>query len=127
LAAVPPSGPAALPGPPFVTVRLTDHGCRVPRTVRSAWLRIRVVNRGRYVHTFTIRGRRLSLHPGRKAVLRVSFPRPGRYAYTCSRRGLPRLQRELRVVLVPTAAKPCGVWAVPPRLSPRRLDCDGEQ
>jgi len=114
LAAVPPSGPAALPGPPLVTVRLTDHGCRVPRRVRSAWLRIRVVNRGRYVHTFTIRERRLRLHPGRKAVLRVSFPRPGRYAYTCSRRGLPRLQRKLRVVLVPTAAKPCGVWAAPP-------------
>jgi hypothetical protein len=68
------------------------------------------------VHTFTITGRRLSLRPGNKAVLRVSFPRPGRYAYTCSRHGLPRLHRRLRVVLTPTAAKPCGVWAAPPRV-----------
>jgi hypothetical protein len=44
----------------------------------------------------------------------VSFPRPGRYGYTCSRRGLPLLHRKLRVVLIPTAAKPCGVWAKPP-------------
>jgi phosphatidylinositol-3-phosphatase len=113
-AAVPPSGPAAISGAPIVTVRLTDHGCRVPRTVRAARVRIRVVNRGRHVHTFTIRGRRSSPRPGRTGVLRMSFPRPGRYPYTCSRRARPRLRGRLRVVLIPTAAKPCGVWAAPP-------------
>jgi len=115
-AAMPPSGPAAVVAPPLVTVRLTDHGCRVPRTVRSAWLRIRVVNRGRQVHTFTIRGHRSSPRPGHKGLLRVSFPRPGHYAYTCSRSGRRQVHRRLRVVLIPTAAKPCGVWAAPPRV-----------
>src|ERR1700758_3386930 len=79
LAVVPPSGPAAVAASRLaVTVRLTDRGCTLPRTVRSRSLRIRVVNRGRYGHTFTIAGHRASPHPGRETVLRVSFPRPGR-------------------------------------------------
>jgi len=51
LAAAPASGPAAVAGSRLaVTVRLTDRGCIVPPTVLSRSLRIRVVNRGRYVH-----------------------------------------------------------------------------
>jgi hypothetical protein len=99
-----------------MTVRLTDRGCAVPRTVRSPVLRIRVVNRGRHVHTFTIRGRRSSPRSGHRTVLRVSFPHSGRYAYTCSRTGRRRLHRRLRVVLIPTAARPCGVAAAPPKV-----------
>lgn len=111
-----PAGPAAVAKPPLVTVRLSDRGCRVPRTARSAWLRIRVVNQGRAVHTFTIRGHHSSPRPGHTAVLRVSFPRSGRYPYTCSRSGRTRVHRRLRVILIPTAAKPCGVVAAPPRV-----------
>lgn len=102
--------------PPLITVPLTDHGCkRVSRTVRSAWLRIRVVNHGHAVRTFTIRRHHSSVRPGHSAVLRVSFPRSGRYAYTCSRSAGRRALGRLHVVLVPTAARPCGVAAKPPR------------
>jgi hypothetical protein len=99
----------------MLTVPLSDHGCTLSRTVRSAWLRIRVVNRGHSAHTFTIRGHHLNVRPGHSAVLRVSFPRSGRYAYTCSRNGL-RTHGRLHVVLIPTAARPCGVVATPPHL-----------
>jgi hypothetical protein len=100
---------------PLLTVPLTDHGCRVSRTVRTAWLRIRVVNQGHSTQTFTFRGRHQSVRPGRSAVLRVSFPHSGRYPYTCSRGG-SRAHGRLHVVLVPTAATPCGVRATPPRV-----------
>lgn len=121
-----PTGPAAVARhssakpvvawPPIVTVPITKHGCTVSRTVRSAWLRMRIVNRGRSLEGFTIRGRHESVQPGHRAVLRVSFPRSGRYPYTCSRSGSPRRHGRLHVVLVPTAAKPCGVAAKPPHL-----------
>jgi hypothetical protein len=115
LAAVPPSGPAAVTASPLaVTVRLTDRGCIVPPTVLSRSLRIRVVNRGRYVHTFTIAGHRSSPRPGTAALLRVRFPRIGRYPYTCSRRVRPLMRGRLSVGVVPTAAKPCGVLPAPP-------------
>jgi phosphatidylinositol-3-phosphatase len=117
LAAAPPWGPAAVAASPVaVTVRLTDHGCTVPPTVRAGSLVIRVVNRGRYVHTFRIAGHRSSPRPGRTAVLRVRVPRPGRYPYTCSRRGRPLLRGRLDVVAVPTAAKPCGVAPTGPKV-----------
>jgi len=115
LAAAPASGPAAVAGSRLaVTVRLTDRGCIVPPTVLSRSLRIRVVNRGRYVHTFTIAGHHSSPRPGTAAVLRVRFPRIGRYAYTCSRHALPLLRGRLIVGVAPTAAKPCGVVPAPP-------------
>jgi hypothetical protein len=120
-AVVAPAGPAAVtrqPGakPPQITVALTDRGCkRVSRTVRSAWLRIRVVNRGHALHTFTIRGRHSAVRPGHKSVLRVSFPRSGRYAYACSRSAASTVRGRLHVVLIPTAARPCGVAAKAPR------------
>ena len=115
LAVAPPSGPAAVVGSTLaVTVRLTDRGCVVPRTVQSRSLRIHVVNRGRDAHTFTIAGHSSSPGPGKTAVLLVRFPRIGRYPYTCSRRTGPRLRGQLLVAAVPTAAKPCGVAPAPP-------------
>jgi hypothetical protein len=115
LVAAPPWGPAAGAASSLaVTVRLTDHGCVVPRTVRAGSLLFRVVNRGRYVHTFRIGGRRSSPRPGKTTVLRIGFRRPGTYPYTCSRRGRPPLRGRLSVVVVPTAAKPCGVAPTPP-------------
>jgi hypothetical protein len=115
LAATPSSGPAAVAASRLaVTVRLTDRGCTVPQTVQSLSPRIRVVNRGRYVHTFTIAGRHTSPPPGRASVLRVRFPRIGRYPYTCSRHGLPLQRGRVSVAAVPTAAKPCGVAPAPP-------------
>jgi phosphatidylinositol-3-phosphatase len=79
-------------------------------------VRIRVVNQGRTVHTFTIRRHHSSLRPGHTAVLRVSFPHSGRYAYTCSRSSRLRLHGRLHVVLIPTASKPCGVALAPPHV-----------
>jgi hypothetical protein len=117
LAAAPPPGPAAVAASsPKVTVRLTDRGCAVPRAIRSRSVRIRVVNRGRFVHTFTIAGRHSSPRPGQAAVLRVRFPRIGRYPYSCTRSGRPRIHRRLIVELVPTAAHPCGVSPAPPKV-----------
>ena len=110
------AGPAANAKPPLVSVQLGDHGCRAPGKVRSAWVRIQVVNRGRAVHTFTIRGHHLRVRPGHRAALRMSFPRSGRYPYTCTRSGRPPVRGRLRALLIPTAAKPCGVAARPPRL-----------
>lgn len=112
--AKPPAPKSQVGKPPLMTVPLTDHGCRVPRTVRSAWLRIRLVNHGRIVHTFTIRGHHLSVRPGHSAVLRVDFLHTGRYPYTCSRSAGP-IHRRLHVILTPTAAHPCGVAAFPRR------------
>ena len=115
LAAAPPWGPSALAAsPPAVTVRLTDRGCTAPKTVHPPTVLIHVVNRGRFVHTFTIAGHRSSPRPGTTAVLRVRFRRPGLYPYTCSRRGRPSLRGRLNVVVVPTAAKPCGVAPAAP-------------
>ena len=115
LAVAPTSGPAAVAGSTLaVTVRLTDHGCVVPRTVQSRSLRISVVNRGRHAHTFRIAGHRSSPSAGRTAVLRVRFPRIGRYPFTCSRLGRPALRGQLLVAAVPTAAKPCGVAPAAP-------------
>ncbi|HEU5244248.1 MAG TPA: alkaline phosphatase family protein [Gaiellaceae bacterium] len=109
------AGPAAVAASPLaVTVRLTDRGCSVPRVVRAPSLLIRVVNRGRYVHTFTIARRRSSPPPGTTKVLHVRFPRAGRYAYTCSRHGRSLERGRLSVLAVPTAAKPCGVAPKPP-------------
>ena len=117
LVAASPWGPAAgAASTRAVTVRLTDHGCVLPRTVRAGSLLFRVVNRGRYVHTFAIAGHRSSPRPGQTTVFRAGFHHPGTYRYTCSRHGRPPLRGRLSVVVIPTAAKPCGVERTPPRV-----------
>jgi hypothetical protein len=115
--AAPPSGPAAVGASSLaVTVRLTDRGCVVPQTVLSRSLRIRVVNRGRFVHTFTIAGHRSSPRPGGAALLHVRFPHIGRYRYTCSRRARALQRGRLSVGIAPTAARPCGVVPTAPKV-----------
>lgn len=55
------------------------------RAVRRGVVVFRVLNRGKIVHDFEIRGKKTRrLRPGRVATVRVAFGKAGRYAYLCT-------------------------------------------
>ena len=92
-------------------------------------VRFTVVNRGAVAHDFAIGARRTRLlQPGRSAVLLVTFPRGGRFAFRCTVPGHAALGMRGTLVVgkalrpTPTTTKPPTTTAPPPSTStPVRL------
>jgi hypothetical protein len=117
--ALPGSGRSDRGAPPVVVaVTVRDDGCGVARTALPQSVSFRIVNRGRFVHVFSVDRRQVRVPPGRTALLHVEFTRGRRHVYACSRRALPAKTGQLVVtfpaIVTPTVATPCGVAAAPP-------------
>jgi uncharacterized cupredoxin-like copper-binding protein len=69
-----------------VTVSMTEFRFVLkPKTVKRGVVVFTVVNRGHVAHDFRIAGKRTPhVKPGRKATLRVTFAKAGRYRYSCT-------------------------------------------
>jgi plastocyanin len=69
-----------------VTVTMTEFKFVLkPRTVRRGAVVFTVVNRGKVAHDFRIAGKRTPhVRAGRRATLRVTFTKAGRYPYSCT-------------------------------------------
>jgi uncharacterized cupredoxin-like copper-binding protein len=69
-----------------VTVTMTEFKFVLrPKTVTRGVVVFTVVNRGKVAHDFKIAGKRTpNVRPGKKATLRVTFAKAGRYRYSCT-------------------------------------------
>jgi uncharacterized cupredoxin-like copper-binding protein len=72
--------------PQKVTVTMTEFKFVLkPKTVKKGVVVFTVVNKGKVAHDFKIAGKRTpNVKAGKKATLRVTFKRPGRYPYSCT-------------------------------------------
>src|SRR5688500_9540919 len=99
----------AAPAPTRVTVTMTERACKVSRRqLKVGAAMFAIVNRSPRARRFAVAGRRSQfLRRGRRAKLKVTFRRAGRYPFTCTARGLSKRRGVKRGVIVVTrAARP---------------------
>ena len=100
----------AAPAPARVAVTMTERACKVSRRqLKVGAAMLAIANRSRRARRFQVAGRRSQfLRRGRRAKLKVTFRRAGRYTFTCTARGLSKRRGVKRGVIVVTkvAAKP---------------------
>ena len=100
----------AAPAPTRVTLTMTERACKVSRRqLKVGATLFTIVNRSRRARRFAVAGRRSQfVRRGRRAKLKVTFRRAGRYPFTCTARGLPKRRGVKRgvIVVTPAAVKP---------------------
>jgi plastocyanin len=88
LAAIAAAGAPAQPAVTKVTVTMTEYHFRLSvNHVRKGTVVFTVVNKGEIPHTFSIRSLQATspvIQSGKKAVMRVTFKKPGKYYYLCT-------------------------------------------
>jgi plastocyanin len=71
-----------------VTVNMTEFRFRLSvNHVHTGTVVFTVINKGKITHTFAIQKLQLVtpiIQPGKRAVLRVTFKKPGKYYYLCT-------------------------------------------
>jgi hypothetical protein len=103
LVALPQRAQAAL-APTRVTLTMTERACKASRRqLQVGAAMFAIVNRSRRARRFAVAGRRSQfLRRGRRAKLKVTFRRAGRYPFTCTARGLSKRRGVKRGVIVVT-------------------------
>ena len=96
----------AAPAPTRVTLTMTERACKISRRqLQVGGAMFTIVNRSRRARRFAVAGRRSQfLRRGRRAKLKVTFRRAGRYPFTCTARGLSKRRAVKRGVIVVTKA-----------------------
>ena len=94
----------AAPAPARVGVTMTERACKVSRRqLKVGAAMFALVNRSRHARRFAVAGRRSQfLRRGRRAKLKVTFRRAGRFPFTCTARGLSKRRGVKRGVIVVT-------------------------
>jgi hypothetical protein len=94
----------AAPAPTRVTLTMTERACTASRRqLKVGAAMFAIVNRSRRARRFAVAGRRSQfLRRGRRAKLKVTFRRAGRYPFTCMARGLSKRRGVKRGVIVVT-------------------------
>jgi plastocyanin len=71
-----------------VTVNMTEYRFRLSvNHARTGTVVFTVINKGKITHTFAIQKLQVVtpiIQPGKRAVLRVTFKKPGKYYYLCT-------------------------------------------
>jgi uncharacterized cupredoxin-like copper-binding protein len=72
--------------PPRVTVNMTEFKFTLlPKTAKKGTVVFAVVNKGKIAHDFKIAGKKTAkIAAGKRATLRVTFKRAGRFPYICT-------------------------------------------